>query len=62
MDVSVDAVHESWIELDVGLVPVGRPGVVGGVVSAGPPDCTVIDADAVLFALAWPAGSIASTV
>jgi hypothetical protein len=35
VDGSVDAVHDSWIELVDGLVPVGRPGTVGAVVSAG---------------------------
>ena len=57
---SVEAVQDSWIEPAVGLVPAGRPGTLGAVVSEEA--VTVMDNDAWLLALALFAASIASTV
>ena len=57
---SVDAAHESWIEPADGLVPAGRPGTLGAVVSEEV--ITVIESDAWLLALELFAASTASTV
>ena len=51
---------QRWMLLADGLLPVGVPGTVGGVVSAA--DSTVMLSDAWLLALVLFAASVASTV
>ena len=57
---SVDAAQEIWIVPAEGLVPAGRPGTLGAMLSVAV--ATVIARDAWLLALALVAASTASTV